>query len=107
MERLTRKSPEEHGAWEAAWSKHADEIDRRIVSFMQNTENLSPESLAILTNEISDWLDTRQIGGDAWIEWRRLRRRPRLVQARVEQRIAHLVADGSLSLSGIRTLWHY
>ena len=56
---------EQFGAWEAAWSKHCPEIDRRIVRFMEDSPSFSPESLAILTSEISDWLDTRQIKSGA------------------------------------------
>ena len=98
---------EQFGAWEAAWSKHCPEIDRRIVRFMEDSPSFSPESLAILTSEISDWLDTRQINGEAWVEWRRIRLEPDGLRARVEQRIAHLVADGSLRLNIWREGWHY
>ena len=95
------------GAWEAAWHKHSEEIDRRIVSFMHEGRASSPQALGELTLEIRDWLDSRQISGDAWQQWRRLRREPRLLQSLVEQRIAHLVADGSIRLSGWRSRPHY
>ncbi|MEZ5337203.1 MAG: hypothetical protein R3F46_02975 [bacterium] len=95
------------GAWESSWSKHCPEIDRMIIRFMEDTEGFGPDSLAKLTMQVSDWLDSRQLNGEAWQQWRWMRQEPARLQARIEQRIAHLVADGSLRLCIWRRGWHY
>ena len=95
------------GAWEATWSKYSHEIDRQITGFMDSGEEFTSQSLALLTIQIRDWLDSRQINGDAHIEWRRLRQDPDHLQMRIEQRIAHLVAEGRIRLTSLRSRWHY
>ena len=90
--------------WEAIWRARLDEVDGQIISFMEEASEKSPESLAQLSAQIADWFESQQLPELASAEWKKVRADGKVLQSRIEKRIAHLVADGRLKLNRWKNL---
>ncbi len=93
---------ENSGAWEETWRRYAEQIDERIVGYMEDSASFSPQTLAELSAQLRDWLDKPRLSGPEHEAWCLLRGDETRFRALIEQRIAHLVADGRIKLQSWR-----
>ena len=99
MSTTYRNSDLDTEGWEYAWQERQPEIDNKIVAFMEDAREQSVDTLNKLGNELGDWFESQQLPEKANAEWMKVRADGKVLQARIEQRIAHLVADGRLRVA--------
>jgi len=106
MSNMYRNNDTDNDGWEYAWLQRQPEIDNRIVACLENARDQSAETLNRLESELGDWFESQQLSGQASAELKRIRANGKILQTRIEQRIAHLVADGKLKLTRWKSEQH-
>jgi hypothetical protein len=85
--------------WLAAWNERVEEIDTNIVSWWNESWQTTSESLDELNDKLAAWWDKQTLPEQASAEWKKARADRMVMQARIEQRVTHLVEDGKVKLA--------
>lgn len=91
-----------YGNWLDVWNDRAEEIDGQIVSWWSDTWHTTSESMDVIQDKLASWWDAQTLPEKADAEWKKARADKKVLQARIEQRITHLVQDGKVKLAKIR-----
>ncbi|MCB1221547.1 MAG: hypothetical protein H7A35_06980 [Planctomycetales bacterium] len=81
---------------ESAWKSRMAEIDGYITQFMHEADELSEEMIDDLSHNFSEWWEKQPMSDKVRAEWQKARADGKVVRARMEQRLTHLVEDGKL-----------
>ena len=85
-----------HEGFESAWKARMQEIDGYITQFMHEADELSSEMIDDLTENVGEWWEKQPMSDKARAEWAKMKADGKVLRARVEQRLTHLVEDGKL-----------
>lgn len=90
-----------NNGWEDAWKDKLQEIDRQIMDFAKDADKQSAEMLDNLGEKISDWFESQPMSERAKAEWKKARADGKVVRAKVEQRLTHLIEDGRVKMKNV------
>ena len=88
--------------WLAAWNDRVEEIDSNIASWWNESWESTSESIDVLHDKLSAWWDQQTLPEQASAEWKKAKADKKVLEARIEQRVTHLVEDGKVKLAKVR-----
>jgi hypothetical protein len=85
--------------WMKAWNARAAEIDQEIIDYFQGTVDQTGDAVEEITYRVQDWWDRQKLDPTAKAEYEKAKSDAKLFQAKVENRMVHLVQDGKIAWS--------
>ena len=95
-------SHDTYGNWLDNWNDRMEEIDGQIVSWWNDSWRTTSQSADELYDKVASWWDDQTLSEKAKADWIKARADRKVLEARIEQRVTHLVQDGKVKLAKLR-----
>jgi hypothetical protein len=83
--------------WVETWNRNIDEIDAKLIELYKNAGDKASDIKAEASERIQDWMDQTEMDEKARAAWDKAKADGKLIGAKVEHRISHLIADGRIA----------
>lgn len=93
------KRPDDNQDWTETWNRHVSEIDDKLVDLFKEAGERAGEMSEEASAKIQHWLDQTEMDEKARAAWDKAKADGKLLGAKVEHRIQHLISDGRIAWS--------
>jgi ElaB/YqjD/DUF883 family membrane-anchored ribosome-binding protein len=96
MDDTTNKPAEGHD-WRETWKKNLHLVDDKLIEFFKDAGEKAGDVAEQAKAKVHEMLDKTDMDEKARANWDKAKADSKLVGAQIENRIAHLIADGKIT----------
>lgn len=93
----TMHQPQEGQDWQETWKKNLSQVDDNLIEFFKDAGEKAGDLAEQAKAKIQELLDKTDMDEKARANWDKAKADGKLLSAKVENRIAHLIADGKIT----------
>lgn len=93
----TTNKPEEGHDWQETWKKNLHLVDDKLIEIYKEASEKAGDVTEHAKAKIHEMLDKTDMDEKARANWDKAKADSKLLGAQIENRIAHLIADGKIS----------
>jgi hypothetical protein len=83
--------------WQETWNKNVSQIDDKLVELYHNASEKTAELAESAKAKIQEMLDKTDMDEKARANWDKAKADSKLLGAKIENRVQHLIADGKIA----------
>jgi hypothetical protein len=93
------KKPEEGHDWQETWKKNLHLVDDKLIEIYKGASEKAGDVTEHAKAKIHEMLDKTDMDEKARANWDKAKADGKLLGAQIENRVAHLIADGKIALA--------
>lgn len=83
--------------WQEVWKKNLSQIDDKLVELYKDAGEAAGDVTERIKESVQHMLDKTDMDEKARANWEKAKADSKLLGAQIENRVAHLIADGKIS----------
>ena len=93
----TTNKPQEGHDWQETWKKNLHLVDEKLIELYKGASEKAGEVTEHTKSKIKEMLDKTDMDERARASWDKAKADSKLLGAKIENRVQHLVADGRIT----------
>jgi hypothetical protein len=89
--------PEQGHDWQETWKKNLSQVDDKLIELFKDAGEKAGDLTEHAKAKVHEMLDKIDMDEKARANWDKAKADSKLIGAKIENRIAHLVADGKIT----------
>ncbi len=89
--------PEAGHDWQETWKKNLSQVDDKLIEFFKDAGEKAGDISEQAKAKIQEMLDKTDMDEKARANWDKAKADSKLIGAKIENRIEHLIADGKIT----------
>jgi hypothetical protein len=89
--------PEEHQDWHETWKQNLSQIDEKLIALYKDASEHTCDAAEKAKAKIHELLDKTDMDEKARANWDKAKAEGKVLGAKIESRVAHLIADGKIA----------
>jgi DNA-binding TFAR19-related protein (PDSD5 family) len=98
MDDATNK-PEEGQHWHETWTKNLSQVDDKLIELYKEASEKAEDAAEHAKAKVQEMLDKTDMDEKARANWEKAKVEGKELGAKIESRVAQLIADGKIALS--------
>ena len=90
------------GGWEAAWEERQEQLDARLIDYLNELREYGEGAIWQLSEIIGDWLENEELQEKTAAEWQKIRQDGLILKTRIDRRVHELMLQGRLKIADYR-----